>query len=471
MRSSALPTLALAVLLLAAGAFGTWYMLAAEPETPRAPSAARETGTPEAARPASLPQAPLDRAGEGAANAPANPPESKPAAAPKPESAGVSGTTPGREATPAPGRTPSAEEVKALAEKMAEDIRAGRLPMPAPGENPQEWENAFGGPKIDFVATLCGTVTDAAGAPLAGARVYAEFSEKIERSEGTNRRVAIAIARSSGEEARGTPLATTDGAGSFSAEVRRKIGEQSSLSVSLTAGAEGSADSKPVRITLRNGESRDGIVLAVRGAGSVTGRVVDGSGRGVEGVKVTIGGADGNIMVMGSDTELELPGGGSPRSAVTDNGGNFAISGLAEGRYKPRLSATGWRQVSGPTEVAVRAGQETKCPADFVVAAAAALRATFVDAQGKPARGWASVRFLDGGTVVKTMSGTLAKDGSISLNDPPVGSFEIELRVFGYAPHSVQATISEGLVSELGILTLQPAAEDEQEGGIVIPGD
>ncbi|MBX3474485.1 MAG: carboxypeptidase regulatory-like domain-containing protein [Planctomycetes bacterium] len=477
MRSSALPTLALALLMLAAGAFGTWFMLSQDAEAPRAPKDNPAAAAAEAPRPTPLPEAPMVRASEPA-EATVSPDGANPAKAvtegpvAKPELK----PQPGRVTLPArpDGTQPMPELPEEMRKKLAElegKLKEGGIRLPNP-DGMEDWADPFGGNKVDFSATVRGTVVDTAGAPIAGAKVYAEYSETIESGDGENRRVAIAIMRSSdGDNPKGTPIATTDAAGSFEAVIQRKLGERASLTASLTASAEGFANSKASRIALKNGETKEGVKLSVRGAGSISGRVVDAGGRGIEGVKVTLGTNDGSFAMMG-DEEIDLTG-RSSTEAVTDSGGNFTATGLAEGRYKPRLRAAGWRQVSGPTEVTVKAGVDTRCPADFVVAAAAALKMTFVDAAGKPVRGWVSLRFKDGETQVKNMSGSINAEGAASFNDPPVGTFTVQVRVMGYAPHTVAVTVVEGQVFDMGTLTLQPSANESDEipPDVIFPGD
>lgn len=468
MRSSAPPTLALAVLLLAAGAFGTWYMLATQDSPARGPSIAAEESRPDADKPAPLEDTPMDRAGE----TPVVPHTDKPVA-PKPATTETSAETAPKAGTAKPGTNPKTEptldDLKAEAEKLAERLRNGELPGRLEG-GPPELDDLFGGPQVDFTATISGTVLDTVGAPVAGASVYAEYSEALEQGDGNNRRVSIAIARS-GDGNRGTPMATTDAAGNFSATINRKISEKVSLSVSLSAAAENYADSKSQRIALKNGDTKDGIKLTLRGAGSVSGRVVDASGRGVEGVKVTIGSGDGSFVIMGDDGETDMPGRGASKSATTDAAGNFSVTSLAEGRYKPRLRATGWRQVSGPTEVTVKPGVDTKCPADFVMAAAAGVKIKVTGPDGKAVQGYASVRFKEGATNVKTMSSSVGADGVISLNDTPVGVFTVEVRVFGYKPQTVNATIIDGQVCDLGTITVEAGGDEGDDVGVIFPGD
>lgn len=465
MRSSMLPTLALAILVLAAGAFGTWYMLAFDEEPARGPAldvAAEEKPAAELAPRADQPvDRPVTLPKEEPVKTETPAPSPKVGDVEKPTVAPAGEVRPGTRALPE-GMDP--EKMKEAMAKLEEELKNGRIRLGGDGE---DFENIFNGPKVDFTATISGTVADTNGVPVAGAGVYGEFSETLEQGDGENRRVSIAIARS-GEADRGKPLATTDAAGNFTATINRQVSEKLSVSVRLTAGAEGFGDSKSQRVALKNGDTKEGIKLVLRGAGSVSGRVVDSSGRGVEGVKVTIGGGEG-FVVMG-EGDMEMPERGSTKSATTDASGGFVVTGLPEGRYKPRLRATGWRQVSGPTEVTVKTGVDTKCPADFVMAAAAAVKVKVIGPEGKPVQGYASVRFKDGTNLLKTMAGGLNAEGALSLNDTPTGSLTVEIRVHGFKPQTVNATIVDGQVCDLGTVTVELGGDDE-DMGVYFPGD
>lgn len=474
MRSSAMPTLALAVLMLAAGSFGTWLFLGQPQSAPRAPIAAEndpvkpEPGTP---APQPAPDKPLVRAHDPA---PAAPTRETPAVA-KPVDTKPGGATEAASTPAAPGaadgRQPTPEELADLARQLKEKLGEGRVVLPGADGEGKALQDILNGPKVEFVATVSGTVTDAAGIPVAGARIHGSFSEEIS-SGGEGRQIRMALAIADGGAAKGAPLATTAADGSFTAEIRRQVAEGANLGVRLTAAADDFGDSKPQRLVLKNGDTKEGIKLALRGAGSVAGKVVDGTGRGVQGVKVTLSSGEGGFVIMDGGDLPEM--GGSGHTGTSDVDGSFTIKTVPEGRYKPRLRATGWRQISGPTEVTVKAGTENRFPADFVVAAAAGLKARLVDAQGAAIHSFASVEFKDGDKVVKRMNANLGADGALALNDVPPGALTVVIKVYGYGPVTSNATITDGQVTDLGSLTAEKAAQGEgdDEGiDIIMPGD
>ncbi|MCC6464006.1 MAG: carboxypeptidase regulatory-like domain-containing protein [Planctomycetes bacterium] len=203
----------------------------------------------------------------------------------------------------------------------------------------------------------------------------------------------------------------------------------------------------------------------------MSGRVVDATGRGVAGVTVSLSGR-GEMPDLGGEGEimLEMPGSDGRYRAVTDGTGQFVINDVPEGRYRARLRGTGWRQVSGPTELDIKAGHQTTAPADFVVSATAALVARFADGAGAAISGGATVVFRDSsGRSIRRMHGTLGADGTLTLNDPPVGTFDVEITVWGYKPTTIQAAIQEGLPTDVGLQTLTP--DDGKGGAIFLPGD
>lgn len=348
---------------------------------------------------------------------------------------------------------------------------AGETPVPAvpgarilPGAG--EFEEMFNGPKVEVKASISGTVVDPRGVPVAGARVHAEFGETFTSDEGGDS-MRLVMRSSSSEGDDGQLIATTDAAGFFRADISRQVPEKASLQVTLTASADGFARSQRSRHNIRNGDNKENIKLAVRGSGGVSGRVVDGNGTGVSGVNVSLramGGDSGGIEIEMGDF------GGGQYSAVTDGAGEFTIKSVPEGRYRFRLRSMGVRQTSGPTEIDVAEGQDARASADFVVAATASIRVTFIDAQGQPVQGWATLVLKDGDKTVKRLQGPVSAKGVFEANDPPAGSFSVEVTVWGFKKTSVTATFTEGQLTDLGTLTLEPDTEGHT-GGILIPGD
>lgn len=355
-----------------------------------------------------------------------------------------------------PSVTPGPSDDRAAALKdMADRLRDAGLP------DPDSYETIFNGSKTEFTATLGGQVMDAMGMPVAGASVHANFSENYSSDEG-GRTVRLVMAV--GEE-KGSVIATTDGGGYWTATVNRKVSEKASLNVSLVAGAQGYADSKKETVTLKNEDKRDNIKLTLRGAGSVSGRVVNAHGMGVEGVTVSLRSGGGD-MFGGDNIEIDFGGSGAGKhSAVTDGAGEFQIEGVPEGRYKFKLTGAGYRQISGPTEIDVKSGQAHRAPTDFQVETTASVSAKFVGADGKPVRGFATFIIKDGeGKVVKRLNGSVNESGVFERNDPPIGNFQVEILVHGFKTQTVQATFLEGQRYDFGTLTLEKDDNPKRSG-------
>lgn len=330
---------------------------------------------------------------------------------------------------------------------------------------PEDIEEMINGPKVDFSATVAGQVLDGVGVPIAGAEIHASFSENY-TSEGEGRSVRFVTSIGDGG---GEVIATTDGGGYFTATINRKVSEKAGLNAALTATADGYAESKKNTVALKNGDNKEGIKLELRGAGGVTGRVVDASGRGVEGVSVGLNSAGGSFY-GGDSIDIDF-GGGSKYSAKTDVGGNFNIEGVPEGRYKFKLSGAGYRQVAGPTEVDVKSGLVESAATEFQVAITSSISASFTNADAAPVRGWATVSFKDdSGKTVKQLQGSLTDTGGFAQNDPPIGTFQVEIRVWGYKPYRVQATLTEGQRYDFGTITLE-ADEKSETPGVYFPGE
>lgn len=305
------------------------------------------------------------------------------------------------------------------------------------------------GEKVDLSAVISGIVTDSHGTGVAGATIRGTFNETIQAGSSSTIRLAFAGTGNQGEQ-----LATTDASGYYRIDLSRKVREKASLMVSLIAGAEGHADSNSRSVSVSNGQTYDNINLQLRLSGSVTGRVIDQHGNGVQGARVSLGGTPGRLT-------FEIGGmSGGGQSAVTDAGGQYTIESVPEGSHSLSLSAQGYRQVSGPTRVDVTAGGATNAPADFVVEAVASVTAEFQGSDGEAVRGWATLAFKDHtGNVAKRLSGMIGPDGKFTANEPPVGHFTVDISVRGYQQASAPASVFENQGCNLGLITLTRQTE------------
>jgi protocatechuate 3,4-dioxygenase beta subunit len=320
----------------------------------------------------------------------------------------------------------------------------------------------LGGPQVDLVATITGTVVDGNGAPVAGAQVHGDFSQTHTAGSGSVRYMLAATGRE-----RGARLATTNGAGEFRIDVNRKVSENATLRVSLTASEQGYADSAPQSVMLKNGDIKDGITLALRPAGSVSGRVVDQFGRGVQGISVSLSASSGlasgwQIASFGADAKL---------SAITDAAGEYRIERVAQGTYRLQVRGAGYREVSGPSQIESKPGTDVRAPADFVVAAVASVRVALQLLSGETTTfNMVILNFKNAeGKAVKKLTGPTDAEGVFTANEPPVGNFTVDIIVLGFQPVTVAAYVNEGLVCDLGTVTLQKAEKADLPSGINLP--
>lgn len=450
MRQSNFAAAAFAVLIAAVLAFVAGYYVGGH----NAPA-------PPAPQPVALSdplEQPADRQGSGPLEAdvaqptptPEPTPKLDPAAKPQPE---VHAETP---PAPAPGPTVAPDsdtdeetrDLSDLLKKVAES----------------DPELIITGPKVPCTVTVGGVVMDSNGAPVAGATVYATKGEVHESSSGGR---IISLAFTGGDNS-GPSIATTDSAGRFTATVSMDVSEGSSMRLTLTADATGYARSKPSSVTLKHGDTREGIELRVRGAGSVAGRVVDGSGVGVAGVSVSLRESEqaegtGSFRIFGV---LDGPG---PHSAVTDASGEFIIEGVPEGQYSYELSGAGFKQLSGPTAQTVQADTRNAAPAEFVVQRVTSLAALLENDRGALTGGLARVELIDAsGKLERIMPGRVRHDGLLELNEPPTGSFQIKISVSGYAPYTGQVHIFDGQRADMGTIRLE-RAEGQTPSRVVLP--
>jgi protocatechuate 3,4-dioxygenase beta subunit len=305
--------------------------------------------------------------------------------------------------------------------------------------------------RVEFSVNVSGTVNDSKGNPVAGADVYADINERL----GNENNVMMVNFNDSGEK-----FATSDGGGNFSGTVKGQAGEKSQVTLVLRAKAKGYAESKKVNVDAKNGDTKTDVKLSLQGAGSVRGRVVDQSGAGVSGVTVSLTSQRGNNgMEFGG--EIVAFGGPGKNAAVTDSTGAYLIEDVAEGSYAIALKAPGFREKSGPRNVDVKPDQVSQLDSDFVLAETTCLRAKLIGEDGKALSGWANVELTPvSGTGVQRLNAAVGADGSLVINDPPVGDFNVVVKLWGYFDSAkIFQSFTLDLTSDLGILTLTPNPE------------
>ena len=303
--------------------------------------------------------------------------------------------------------------------------------------------------RVDFSVNVSGTVTDSKGNPVAGADVYADINERF----GSENNVMMVNFNDSGEK-----FATTDGGGNFNGTVKGQAGEKSQVTLALRAKAKGYAESRKVNVDAKNGDTKTDIRLTLQGAGSVRGRVVDQSGLGVAGVTVSLTNQRGNNG-MDFGGEMVSFGGPGKNAAVSDSNGAYQIDDVAEGSYAIALKAPGYREKSGPRNVDVKPDTVSQLDSDFVLAATTCLRARLVGADGKALSGWATVELTPagGGGGVQRLNASVGQDGSLVVNDPPVGDYMVVVKLWGYFDSASTAQLfTQDQTSDLGTLTLTP---------------
>jgi len=303
--------------------------------------------------------------------------------------------------------------------------------------------------RVDFSVGVSGRVTDSAGNPVAGADVFADISERL----GSEGGVMMMSINDNGEK-----VATTDNGGNFSGTVKGKVGEKAQVTLVMRAKAKGYAESKKVSIEAKNGDTKSDIRLLLQGAGSVRGRVVDAGGLGIPGVTVSLSSQRGSA---GFGEDMVVFGGPGKNSALTDASGAYHIEDVAEGSYTLSLRAPGYREKSGPRAVDVKPDQVSQLESDFVLAATTCLRARLLSAEGKPLQGWATVELTPTAVgAVQRLNAAIGEDGSLVINDPPVGDFNCVVKLWGYFDSaSVFCTFTQDQTSDLGSLALNANPE------------
>lgn len=284
-------------------------------------------------------------------------------------------------------------------------------------------------------ATVAGTVVDARGEPVVGARV----------------RVGIAA---SGFRASAPPReVSTDGMGAF---VVRGVPRRELSAVALTDAASSSA----VAIDAASGEVRQ-VRLVLDSTLELAGQVLDAAGQPAAGAQVLAvpdlfarrrGGAAPTGGPAGGVAQWQLRG--FPQG-LTDAGGRFRLAGLPAGAYRVsavRGAALG-RGRRGLLEVLARAG------ADAVTVALpveGGLRGQVVFADGT-----SPARF----TVALGLAQRVFTGGALSLESLPPQRYQLVLRGATFATRVIEAAVEPGKITDLGRIEV---VAGRQLGGVVL---
>lgn len=199
----------------------------------------------------------------------------------------------------------------------------------------------------------------------------------------------------------------------------------------VTATQEGLLlDASPYRVTLSRG-------------GTISGQVVDGDGRGIEGATITLAGDEG-----GSEAKSEADGA-------------FSVDGLPDGTWRAIASATGY-SASDPVAVTVR---EHRAAADLrlTLSVAEGIGGRVVDSRGAPAAG-ARVRLIDR-NMLGNLEGadpiaeeTTGADGAFRLRAAVLPSHVLVATRAGNGPAVDRSPASSSQAGEIVLTLSDPAS-------------
>ncbi|MDC1142490.1 carboxypeptidase-like regulatory domain-containing protein [Planctomycetota bacterium] len=309
-------------------------------------------------------------------------------------------------------------------------------------------------PQIEITATLSGTVVDALGNPVPGAGVFATLIENSGDHSSSTFILGLGSSSIIGEQ-----IATSDNSGVWSAEVSKKVYEGNKLTASLVARAEGFADSKAKEATVADKQTETDISITLRGSGSVSGWVRDAAGLGIEGVEVGLDPVKSDNG-FGGFIFGDFENSSSKYNARTDAAGFYRIEGIPEGRHKFKLKLVGVREKSGPKEVKVLSGKDTKSEIDFVVERTSSVVVKLQDKDGEPISGWGVLTLIgeDGGEAFK--GNLLVQKGTAEISDPPSGRFQMVISVWGYKDSKTSIDVRDGQSTRLDTMILESEDQD-----------
>lgn len=270
--------------------------------------------------------------------------------------------------------------------------------------------------------TIAGRVVGRGGRPAAWARV---------RVEPAGDAIRPGVLGGMGRRA-----ATADAEGAFRIEGLKRT-ELDVLAVGERASSE------PLRVDLRASPTAEDLELRLVVDGRIAGRVVDGRGRPVAEVTVS---AAADIWAQGLDSAASLRG---RASDLTDGGGNFALEGLPEGRYRLRASRSAGAFVHHfRPGVAARTGDED---VELVLEREGGLRGRVVFAGGgSPQRFSVAV----GGPPGVPFA---SPDGGFELPEVPPGEYTVRVHGDAFADVDLEGVeVQAEQVTDLGSIEVQP---------------
>lgn len=346
-------------------------------------------------------------------------------------------------------------------------------PTPAPGETAKPPEavkparprirlvhNADGGMQLDpeslgalmrFKGSVTGKVTDAAGAPVAGAGVFCDLTLAGISDAGEEIRMEAQHL----EELRDGPAAHseirfattfTDDKGEFKLTVEREVHEAYGVHLKLWAEARGHGRSRGVELALVHDRAEEA-TLVLRVAGTLRGRVVDAQSVGIADARVTICDRakacglpkhqlslrdyvteSSSLNLSGShlDSYPNIPNGSlnsyinlnlllGPEenfAARTDTQGYFVVEDVPVGEWYANAEFSGMEQSPEAPRVSIAAGPNDLA-APLQLSVNMSLSVTLHNRQGEPVSGHVAIELClaDGGVVY--LDGTATENGEL----------------------------------------------------------
>lgn len=274
-------------------------------------------------------------------------------------------------------------------------------------------------PRRTIAVTISGEVVDGASSPVEAASVWVEV---------VARRKHKAVADEYGRPLR--RIATTDSAGQFAAAIEQDIYESATLTLYISAMKTGYGPSTPVAVAASAGGHYN-VSLTLREAGAVKGRVVDVQGQAIAGVRVVLGKAPSLEEAPARRFEYF--------EAVTDAEGRYAFADVPRGIYALGVVSAIHNARNNAKEVRVAEGVAR--PDDIVLELVTSLRIRFVDEGGAGVHGPLTLLFNADGKLKQRMTAFVTGDGVVEIPYPPVGQYEVVVRLEGYleiAPRTVR---------------------------------
>ncbi|MCF6228602.1 MAG: carboxypeptidase-like regulatory domain-containing protein [Planctomycetes bacterium] len=314
----------------------------------------------------------------------------------------------------------------------------------------------------NFKHTLSGKVVDSFGEGVKGAQIMLQIDSKdslqsSKKQTKDKKKVSLRSMRLPPGYVRSYAITDTKGQFTFVFSTNVKEGIDL-LNVTMYSQHASHLKSDSQTLVIRKEETTENLNFALKQAGVISGRIVDGFGSPIKGVRVSAS--------MINNLRKRKWSRSMSRQAATDAEGNFKIVGLEDGQYRVYGQATGYRAEPGKRhDVTVVTGQEAYLAGDMILNKQSTLSFTLTSAEGAVSGSSVILGFYNAdGKRTNSRSARIGEGGKVTVTNIPTASVQFDVSVKGYGTTTKQyVSITSGEETEFGTITLMKAESNSSD--------